>query len=252
MMRTYPSPRRPHGNTGAWPFARPDLGPIKAYPSDCAAAADADDLTKFVNAVMVHQCSSCCLRRGKKKPKRGKKRTRAGGAGSTADGDATAAGASEYKMECRMGFGYENPRNSVRTDGRRVHPRAMLETRRGVTRIDPSHDHPRVVAGPHRLARQYCANLDMQVLLALVDDYDMDFFGIDVADGDAFFASLQQVVEALGTARFETYKAVRAKRSYLDPLDTAEGLSCYVNSYACKAEISAAAAARAWWSRMWS
>ena len=99
-----------------------------------------EDLVQFVNCVMIHCCSSYCLRASKRKR-------------LTIADDGTATRTTVY--ECRFHYGFENTGVVARTDGKAAHHMAMLETFSGVTTFAPPRDHPRIVAGPTKIARIY-------------------------------------------------------------------------------------------------
>lgn len=100
------------------------------------------DSIQFANRVLLHQCSSYCLRKFKLKN---------GG----------------YICECRFHYGLENALVKARTDGKQARKCPALVTRKGLTYFEAERDHPRFVQGCESLARGWGANMALQPVFGL-------------------------------------------------------------------------------------
>ncbi len=144
------------GNVDMWPphegcGSRPSSACLRRRIFEVAANVDLDELTdmvEFVNRVLLHECSSYCLRICKR------------GEGDNA----------QVRFMCRMRFGEENRQVDARTYGKPARKDPGLVTHKGITYLECERDHPRVVQGIHRLAPAWGGNYDLQPVLALHDD----------------------------------------------------------------------------------
>jgi len=204
-----------------------------------------EDMVQFVNCVLIHSCSSYCLRSSKRKR-------------ASMDSDGSISRDPVY--ECRFHYGFENQGVVARTDGKAAHHVAMLETHSGVTTFAPSRDHPRIVAGPAKISRIYAGiniltfnkqttrtkccicigNFDMQAIISPTDD-------IPDAMKDGNGTVIENIVayledNPLGDDDGSIIKEIRDNRSMLNRDEYACRVCDYVVAYACKGEISATGA----------
>ena len=140
------------GNFQCWPapegppvgvYAKPSYEPLKRCAHEVQTAGEELwNAIHFDNRVNLHQCGrSYCLHNTGKTRK---------------NGDDTVV-----CLECRFGFGVEG------ATGKPARARADLVTdERGVTRLEPERDHPRLNARDEWLASTWGANMDVQFILA--------------------------------------------------------------------------------------
>ena len=185
-----------------------------------------DDLIDFSNLVLLHCCSSYCLRVVKRK--RGE-------------------GEEEQKLVlCRMHYGEENAAVKARTDGKAVRNAPALVTIKGVTYLLGERDHPRFVQGSAPLARGWCANLDFQPVLASLNDIPT-IDPTEFADVLEWCEAEEQKAAELATsaaaseeaaAEAKAQREVFASRRYFNREEYCSRLIDYCVAYACKGEVS--------------
>ena len=171
------------------------------------------DRENFANRVLLHKCSSYCLR-PLSKPKDG----------------------SEPVYTCRMYFGTENKLLPTRTDGKPAQSRPCIVLRKGVSYWEASRDHPRLVQGPILLSRAWGGNMDWQPILALEDD---------IWPGWPDVTEMTMTKDFFDGAHFDflndqARRQVLCSRKYFNKDVYCDRLIDYVVAYACKNEMAAA------------
>ena len=196
----------PHEGMRGTSYAEADRKPLrtKIYEiADGVGMTEIADLIHFVNCVLVHSCSSYCLRDTGRKKKH-------------------SDGTPMRVYECRFHFGEQNSGVTARSDGRACHKDPLLETWAGITMFAPPRDCPRLVAGPHRLCRGYGGNSDMQLLLAprndvpehLLEGEDQTLDGTIITRVEAYLDNI-----TLPPAAAKEREALRRERQYAEPWD---------------------------------
>ena len=139
---------RPEGCAGAVPSRGLRL---KLFRIPNTAAAELQDRIDMCNRVLLHNCSSYCLRY------------------------IEVHGAT--KCTCRFGYGFENKAAASRSDGKKVRAcDALVSDEGGVTKLEAARDHPRLVQGSLLLAVCYRGNYDWQQTVAPTRDaFDAPF-----------------------------------------------------------------------------
>jgi hypothetical protein len=204
------------GNVDNWP---PHEGLAPKPTSDAVrrkvfqVVDQVEDMIEYINFAMLHVCNSYCLRAH---PSR-----------KGADGKPV--------LVCRMHFGDENPQVSSRTDGKpaRIHP-AFVE-RRNVTYLEMPRDHPRIVQGPHRIARAWCANYDFQPVVSLKTDVSIPE---DVNNHMQWLHDKELEWRSMPKSQQDWLIELYVSRRYCNKDNYVSSLIDYCVGYACKGEIS--------------
>lgn len=104
-----------------------------------------------------------------------------------------------------MHYGTENPLVPARTDGKPARAQATVVSRGGILYLELPRDHPRLVQGPHRLARSYGADCDLQPVLSIMNDVAPMPEGMNVLDFietlEAYLSDLAESDPAIQRAR---------------------------------------------------
>jgi hypothetical protein len=212
----------PHlvGNAAKWPPHEgsgdaPNRRCLRVKVMDLKTSEERDqNKLDFVNLTSLHKCSGYCLT----------KRVDRGPQSEDVIDD--------VQWACRFGYGVENKAVAARTDGMPVHQAPLIDFRNGLPFLDPSRNHPRLVAGPQDLTWAYRANADLQLVIAasgLVPDLN----GQCVLDWAEQYTT---EFDGLPEEERNNLREVYQKRSYMNRSDHMRALTNYVAGYMCKGE----------------
>ena len=136
------------GNVDKWPGHEGvnntvnDSSCLRMKTFQIPVSVESEDLIEFANRVMLHCCSSYCLRKTLAKDNNG-----------------------NNIMDCRMHFRNENPNVKAHTDGKLCRKDPVLVVIKGIVHLELPRDHPRFVQGSIQLSKGWSANFDFQVIL---------------------------------------------------------------------------------------